>query len=51
MNNYIWSRYKLYCWNRGLADGNFKNFKNFIEEQDIIDTSKAIKNRMNKGGK
>ena len=24
--------YKLYCYREGLAEGNFQNFKKFIEE-------------------
>ena len=27
-----WIGYNLYCYNRGLAHGNYKNFKKFIEE-------------------
>lgn len=26
-----WFMYKLYCRNRGLAEGDFKNFKAWIE--------------------
>lgn len=26
-----WIRYKLYCYNNGLSEGNFTNLKNFIE--------------------
>lgn len=27
-----WIGYDLYCYNRGLSHGNYKNFKQFIEE-------------------
>lgn len=31
-NQIHWLGYELYCHNRGLANGNYKNFKQFIEE-------------------
>ena len=32
MNSYIWVRYKLYCYNRGISEGNYNTFKKFMEE-------------------
>lgn len=32
MNKITWLSYSLYCYNRGLANGNYKNFKQFMEE-------------------
>ena len=31
MNAYTWARYKLYCYNRGLAEGNYKNLHEFMK--------------------
>ena len=31
MNEYTWARYKLYCYNRGLAEGNYKNLHEFMK--------------------
>lgn len=28
-----WQLYKLYCYKYGLAEGNLKNFKKFIEQR------------------
>lgn len=28
---YQWRMYKLYCRNNGLAEGDFKNFKKWVE--------------------
>lgn len=30
MNNQLWRMYKLYCYKNGLADGNYKNFRDFM---------------------
>lgn len=32
MNKLTCLSYNLYCYNRGLANGNYKNFKQFMEE-------------------
>ena len=31
MNEYTWARYKLYWYNRGLAEGNYKNLHEFMK--------------------
>ena len=31
MNEYTWARYKLYCYNRALAEGNYKNLHEFMK--------------------
>ena len=31
MNEYTWARYKLYCYNRGLAESNYKNLHEFMK--------------------
>ena len=30
MNNILWRKYRLYCYKNGLADGNYKNFRDFM---------------------
>ena len=29
-NNQLWRKYRLYCYKNGLADGNYKNFREFM---------------------
>ena len=29
-NNQLWRKYRLYCYKNGLADGNYKNFRDFM---------------------
>ena len=31
MNKYTWARYKLYCYNRGLAESNYKKLHEFMK--------------------
>ena len=31
INDINWLMYKQYCWRNGLAEGQFKNLKKFIE--------------------
>lgn len=31
--SYQWRMYKLYCRNNGLTEGDFKNFKKWIEDK------------------
>ena len=33
MNNFF--TYKIYCYYNGLAEGNYKNFKRFMEKENI----------------
>lgn len=30
-----WTNYRNYCEKKGLADGNLKNFKNYMNERGI----------------
>ena len=30
VNNQLWRKYKLYCYKNGLAEGNFKVFREFM---------------------
>lgn len=34
INDINWLMYKQYCWRNGLAEGQFKNLKTFIEERN-----------------
>lgn len=36
MNRFLFTHYKLYCYNRHLKESNLKNFERFMLEKIII---------------